>query len=220
MIPLDDEDLDALLSAHAGPSESELSAERYLRFIRECQRDEELRRRLQLEIGLKGPRAFIIETVAPLITLVGRTWADGGLEIRHEHFLTEILEDQLHGIRESVPPVDDAPVVLFATLPEESHGLGLQMAAAFAALAGARASILGIDVPIAEIVAAAGDARAVAVCVSVSLARAGVATDRELAKLRSSLPDDIHLVVGGRGSRGPRRGPRDVIYFESLAPSA
>lgn len=215
VISLSDDALDELLAESAPNGSRDEPASRYLPFIL-AYRDEELRRALQLEIGLQGPRAFILDIVSPLLTLVGRGWADGELEIRHEHFLTEILEDLLRGIRESIRSADHAKVVLLATLPGEDHGLGLQMAAAFAALSGIRTSILGTDVPLTEIIAASADSGASAVCVSVSLANAGVATDRTLAQLRAGLPAELPLVVGGRGARGPRRGPRDVVYLESL----
>ena len=87
---------------------------------------------------------------------------------------------------------------------------------ATAALSGVRASILGTDVPIPEILAAARDTDAASVCISISLARSGVATDRLLSNLRQGLPDSVSLVAGGSGARGPRRGPRHVVYLETL----
>jgi len=39
-----------------------------------------------------------------------------------------------------------------------------------------------------------------------------VDTDRVIADLRRLLPEEVRLLVGGRGARGVRRGPRGVDY--------
>ncbi|MHC4816671.1 MAG: B12-binding domain-containing protein, partial [Planctomycetota bacterium] len=46
-----------------------------------------------------GPDAFLEQRVAPLLHTVGRRWVDGTLEMRHEHFLTEVLQDFLRARR-------------------------------------------------------------------------------------------------------------------------
>jgi methylmalonyl-CoA mutase cobalamin-binding subunit len=107
-------------------------------------------------------------------------------------------------------------VVLLCTLEGEGHGLGIQMASIVATLAGTRTSLLGTSTPNDEIRAAAVESRARAVLVSVSLATGGIDTDRQVAALREALPEDVLLVLGGRGARGVRRGPRGVTYVEDL----
>ncbi len=149
------------------------------------------------------------------MTRVGRAWADGVLEIRHEHFLTALLEDFLRGVRQEYE-AEGRAAVLLATLSGESHGIGLQMVALETVLAGATPRILGTDTPNAEIAAAARECGARVVAISVSLASGGVATDRVLADLRRVLPEDVRLVVGGRGARRGRRGPRGVDYVDGL----
>jgi methanogenic corrinoid protein MtbC1 len=115
-----------------------------------------------------------------------------------------------------MPEEAAGPTILLTTLPGEIHRLGLQMAAAMVALAEARPSLLGIETPPEEIAAAAEDVGADAVCISVSLATAGVGTDRVLARLRKLLPREIPIVVGGRGARGGRRGPRGITWLADL----
>jgi MerR family transcriptional regulator, light-induced transcriptional regulator len=212
---LDEDELGELLRGGMALERSDESLSRHVELIRSYQ-DEELRIALRVEMALHGPRSFLSDTAAPLLRLVGRLWADGQLEIRHEHFTTEIVTDLVRQIRESHEPAAKAAVLLFATLPGEMHGIGLQMAAAMAALSDIRPSILGIDVPVPEIVAATEDSGAKAVCVSVSLANGGPATDRLLAELRSELPPEVELMVGGAGSRGIRRGPRGITWLNHL----
>lgn len=163
-----------------------------------------------------GPAAFLAERVAPLLTAVGRAWADGRLDIRHEHFVTEVLEDTLRSFRFRLSAAVDGPRVVLATLPGEGHGLGLQIVGVMCALDGIRASNLGVDIPLDEIARAARETDATAVAISVSLATGGIETDRKLAALRRLLPPGVQLAVGGRGARGVRRGPRGIRYIKDL----
>ena len=104
-----------------------------------------------------------------------------------------------------------------ATLSGESHGIGLQAVAILCALNEVTPRILGTNTPKVEIVGAVEDTGAAGVALSVSLATGGIQTDREIAELRKLLPEHVRLVVGGRGARGARRGPRGVEYAEDLA---
>jgi methanogenic corrinoid protein MtbC1 len=176
----------------------------------------EVRQAMLAEAAALGPRAFVTERVAPLVTAVGRAWADGDFDVRHEHLLTGILEDVLRRVRDEHAEPRRGPTLVLATLPGERHALGLQMVALMAALAGVRTLHLGPDVPVGEIVRAAVEARARAVAISVSLATGGIQTDRTLAELRAALPAEVRLVIGGAGARGVRRGPRGVEYVGTL----
>jgi hypothetical protein len=91
------------------------------------------------------------------------------------------------------------------------------MLALVATLHGRAFHLIGSDTPSEEIDAAARETNAAAVVLSVSLATGGVETDRRLAALRAMLPDEVALVAGGAGARGPRRGPRGVVHLEDLA---
>jgi len=215
VIPLDDESLDALIADDVDRGEADPELTAMLDMVRTSD-EARLRQALMREIERVGPRAFITDVVAPLSTAVGRLWADGELEIRQEHFATEILEDLLRQLRESMPEEAARPIVLLTTLPGEVHRLGLQMAAAMVALAEARPSLLGNETPLEEIAAAVEDIDADSVCISVSLATAGVATDRELGRLRKLIPTATPIVVGGQGARGGRRGPRGITWIEDL----
>ncbi len=163
-----------------------------------------------------GARRFLMELLGPTLERIGRAWADGEIHIRHEHFVSEIIDDELRRLRTSLSPNTEGPAICFASLSGELHGLGIQIAALCAVMSGARAHVLGIDVPIYEVDAAARDVGATAVGISVSLATGGVETDRHIAELRTRLPDSVRVIVGGHGARGVRRGPRDVEYVESL----
>lgn len=176
----------------------------------------ELRQVLRSTAAELGLRAFLTDLVVPLIEVLGRAWADGLLSVRHEHFLSNVIEDELRAHRTTFSTDPGGPVVAFATLSGERHGLGLHVVALLAAMHGVQARVLGVDTPREQIAAAARESGAHAVAISVSLATGGVETDRRLAELRAALPEDTTLVVGGQGARGVRRGARGVAYVDSL----
>jgi hypothetical protein len=90
--------------------------------------------------------------------------------------------------------------VLFATLPDEGHGLGLQMAALVAAAGGLRAVYLGTDVPLRDLVAVAREVAPAAVAVSASAWSPRRRTEARLARLRDRLPRGTRLLAGGAGA--------------------
>ncbi len=163
-----------------------------------------------------GAVRLLDQRVAPLLTRVGALWRDGTLKIRHEHFVTEVMQDFLRRLRSEFEVSFKSPTIVLATLPDEEHGLGVQMCAVAATTVGVRPHILGRCTPIAETVAATQECDAKAVGIGVSLSSAGIETDRQLALLRQSLPAACELVVGGVGARGTRRGPRGIEYFSDL----
>jgi MerR family transcriptional regulator, light-induced transcriptional regulator len=207
--------LESLLSGGDGHGKPSREVAALLASLRGM-RGEALDRALRRDAERLGPREFLRARVTPLLEAVGRAWADGRLEVRHEHYVAEVVEDRLRDLRTGVALPADAPPVVLSTLPGELHGLGLQMAALTCALRGVRPHVLGVDTPLPDIAGAAAHLRARAVLVSVSLATGGVATDRLLAALRGALPPRLPLVVGGAGARGARRGPRGVEFVEDL----
>ena len=52
--------------------------------------------------------------------------------------------------------------------------------------------------------------------VSVSLVHDGADTHRQLKELRKKLPEDLEVVAGGTGRRGPRRGPSGVRIIRRM----
>lgn len=215
VLKLDEAELDALLAEAADdPGETEESR-RLLDWARDF-RGMELRAAFEARWDPKDAIGFLSKRVVPFLRLVGREWADGKLDIRHEHFATEILQDTLRRLRAGYPRKGDRGGALLTTLSGERHGLGLQMAGLLCASLGFPYHILGVDSPHEEIVSAAAELDTAIVGISVSLNSGGVETDRQLGALRRMLPEDVHLIVGGDGARGVRRGPRGVEYAADL----
>jgi len=193
VVPLSKEQLVGLLSLVPAEEASSEEREDWLEevfallsgFAREG-----LRRLLQREAMSMGAMAFVEERVLPLLRAVGEAWHRGELHIRHEHFTTELIEDTLRQMRSS----------LLCTLPNEQHGLGLQIVALVLALHRRPFQIVGVQTPVEEIVAVARGLSSLAVGVSVTQHTATKETGVMLQELRQQLPDHIALWIGGAGA--------------------
>ena len=165
---------------------------------------ERLKRSFQSDWARLGPLEFLEQRAAPFLTAVGQAWEEGSLDVRHEHFGSSVLGDFLRAVR---LPLDDrasGPIVALATLPGELHGLGLQMAALVFAMAGWRTLVLGVDTPLAQIVALAREAPLGAVALSCVQPR-GRTTATAIRGLRQRLPRRIPLLIGGAGAPSAAR---------------
>ena len=149
-----------------------------------------------------GPRAFITELAHPLAVRVGELWAQGVLEVRHEHLASACLTSQLHLLLGALDDGERSPSVLLATLPGEPHLLGLDMVAVYLAANLAAPHVLGADTPPAQIVSAAIAFDVDAVGISISPAAERRAAARALKLLVETLPSSIELWLGGAGAPG------------------
>jgi DNA-binding transcriptional MerR regulator/methylmalonyl-CoA mutase cobalamin-binding subunit len=159
---------------------------------------ESLRDGLRQAVASLGPKRFVTDVAAPLVQATGNAWHEGRISVRHEHLLTATLSTQLRLLLAAYEQPRGGPVALLTTLPHEQHGLGIEMAGLYLALNGFTIRLLGVDTPIAEIVAAALGLRADVVGISVSTAAEPRATVTALRSLLSQLPARVELWLGGR----------------------
>jgi methanogenic corrinoid protein MtbC1 len=196
--PVEDDTLEPLLRAAAA-----------------CDADA-LRRILLADWAALGPLGFLDRRVGPFLNAVGRAWAHGTLDVRHEHFVTDRLDDLLRRLRAPFDEQATGPTVVLTTLPGEAHALGLVMASLLLATAGLRVVSLGSQTPIDEIEALATDLGARAVAISLSSATRGAASRRALTALRRRLPSRIQMVVGGDGAPSSLEGVLTLGGFGDL----
>src|SRR5688572_691090 len=64
---------------------------------------ERLKRAFQSDWARLGPLEFLEQRAAPFLRAVGEAWADGSLDVRHEHFASSVLGDFL---RAGILPLD------------------------------------------------------------------------------------------------------------------
>jgi len=180
---------------------------------------DKLRRRLRKLHARLGAASFIDDCVGPLFDRIGSLWAAGSLEVRHEHFGSEILEDLLRSLREEAlrrrRRRKGVGELLLTSLPGERHGLGLLMVSLLAAEERIRSRLLGPDTPMDQIVRAASEGRVHALGLSISLASQGPATHRMLGDLRERVPQRVRMLIGGSGARGPRRPIPGILVLQS-----
>jgi methanogenic corrinoid protein MtbC1 len=156
-------------------------------------------------LALLGWKAFLQQTVSPLLDRVGMAWAEGRIGVHHEHLATEVLEDFLRELRLECEVLPGRGAVLLCSLPGERHRLGLLMAAIAYATQGLRTELLGVDLPVASIAQAARTLKVDRVAVSLSIQSSGEPTRRLLLDLQERLPPDCQLVIGGQGAARTRR---------------
>jgi len=171
---------------------------------------------LHSEAAVLGLPTFLRERVTPLLDEVGDAWGRGDIEIRHEHFLTGVLEDELRRLRSPLEPTTTGRPVVIATLPNELHGLGLQIAALAIVTAGRSVRVLGPNLPVEEIVQAATTLDAAAVGLSVSSFAEPNETWREITAVREQLPAEVALWLGGAGASSLKNLPGGVEITSSL----
>jgi methanogenic corrinoid protein MtbC1 len=167
-----------------------------------------LDRELRRTIARHGIPAFLQEIVPNLMHRIGEEWQAGRLTIAHEHLASAaVLAIILEAMR-SVPEAPGAPRLLVTTPAGERHAVGAALAAAAAALDGWTIIYLGVDVPAADIVAAASASSADAVALSIVHTDNTAAVVRELHAVRAAMPATIPLLAGGAAA---------ILMAETLA---
>lgn len=182
----------------------------------------ELRLKMAQSLLQLGLRRFVLEVVAPLTTLVGDTWAAGGLAIFEEHLFAELLQsvmrNAIFAANQQVNHADAIPRILLTTVPQERHGLGLLMAEALFALEGAHCVSLGVQTPLADIVEAARVQRADIVALSFSSVMSPRAAVDNVIELQSRLGPHVQVWAGGSCAALARRqlGPNCVLDLDDI----
>lgn len=171
---------------------------------------------LKHHYAYQGMEAFVLKTLVPLVSIVGKRWAAGKLQVFQEHFLSAQLIAFLNTEMSRLQKNAKKPVVLLATLPGEEHTLGLLMVAALLSSRGITTINLGAEVPMDQIGHAVEQFCADIVGVTFSGAYQYSNIRMHLLELRDLLPDDVDIWTGGEGVRRLRKLPVGVTKFNSL----
>ncbi len=176
----------------------------------------ELRQQLESLLWQQGMQSFLSKTVAPLTHAVGEAWFSGRIGVLDEHLYVEQLRGLLLEAVSALLPVTGSSRALLTTLPGEQHGIGMLMAACMFALEGIEPILLGVQLPLEEIVRGATEQHCSIVGISCSsyMHRRTIAT--HLVRLRKMLPEPIALWAGGSGLNGMALLPCSIRLFSSL----
>ncbi len=158
-----------------------------------------LRAELRQAAVMLGPKRFLAEVAHPVCVRVGELWAEGKLEVRHEHLMSDCLSAQLRVMMSAYDERVGAPRVLLSTLPDELHGLGLAMAQVYLAASQVTPICLGVNTPREQIVKAARGHAADAVGLLVTEASDLKATKSHIRWMLRELPSRVQIWVGGAG---------------------
>ena len=138
------------------------------------------------------------QLLTPLLRELGHRWEDGEGSVAEEHFFGCYLRNKLGArFHHRTKPVD-GPTLIVACLPGDRHETGLLLFALAANEAGFRTILLGADLPLGELPAAARKTKAAGVVLSglVAIDPSEYDTDIGTVAQRISCP----VFVGGRAS--------------------
>jgi MerR family transcriptional regulator, light-induced transcriptional regulator len=177
---------------------------------------DDLGNELRRALARFGLVLFMEQVCAPLMRRIGEEWHGGRLSPAQEHHATATIQDIIASTMRGLAISAGTSSLLVATLPGERHAIGAAMVAAAAASEGWRVLYLGTDLPAPDIAFAAIEAGVDAVAISVVFVedRRGVST--QLAELRSALPANVKVLVGGSAA-SVIAIPEAVQLVESLS---
>ncbi len=159
---------------------------------------------------------FVEQEAAPLAREVGALWASGQLSVYAEHVFSDVLNHILRMPHPQERTNQAPPRILLSALAGERHTLGLDMARAVLASLGEASITIAVDLPTADIVAAASSYRATVVGITASLAYPPKLLAANIAELRQKLPESIRLWAGGAGVVRLPRLPEGVIQITNM----
>jgi methanogenic corrinoid protein MtbC1 len=157
-----------------------------------------------------GMRRLVLELLAPAARVVGERWAAGDLQIFEEHLFTRAVTRFLDGATSRAGRAAARPSVLLATLPGEPHGLGLLMVEALLREKGRPTLNLGVEVPLEQLAEATLETAIETVALSFSSSYPYAQIRQNLVELRSRIPVDTEIWVGGAGVQRLKRLPAGV----------
>lgn len=198
-----------VLVASQAPSPAEAATPTMATLLAALGRDEVplLRAQLRQAAVMLGPKRFLVEVAHPICVRVGELWAEGKLEVRHEHMLSECLSAQLRILMSAYEDRPGAPRILLTTLPNERHGIGLEIVEVYLAASQVTPVLLGVETPAEQIVKAARSHAVDAVGLLVTQASDLKATKNHVRWMLGELPRRVRIWVGGAG--GAELGIRD-----------
>lgn len=159
-----------------------------------------LRAELRQAAVVLGSKRFVMEVAQPIALRVGELWLEGKLEVRHEHMMSACLSAQLRVLMAAYEERESAPRVLLTTLPNERHGLGLEMIEVYLAVHQITPRVLGVDTPAEQIVKAARSHAVDAVGLLVTGASDLKATAKHVRWMLEELPRRVPIWIGGGGA--------------------
>lgn len=138
------------------------------------------------------------ELLTPLLMELGRRWEDGEGTVAEEHFFGCYLRSKLGARFHHRVRAQDGPKLLLACLPGDRHETGLLLFALAANDAGYQTIVLGADMPLDELPAAARKTRCAAIVLSGLVAPDSATLKGDLSACVRKC--NVPVFIGGRAS--------------------
>jgi DNA-binding transcriptional MerR regulator len=161
-----------------------------------------------------GPLNFLVGYIVPFLEKIGDGWCDGDVTIGQEHFATQLTNNFLSSKWRQLNIRKDGPKVVLATLPEETHSIGILMCAVVTSLTNFKIVFLGPDTPMKDIVKTTKNCQARLLGLSASGCVDSRKTINQLGQIRRGLNKKTNIAVGGKGAPDVSSG---VACFDNLS---
>jgi len=138
------------------------------------------------------------EVMLPVLHAIGERWAHNEIGVAEEHFATSVLQARLLSVASGWQTGPGPPAVL-ACAPRELHSIALACLGLGLRSRGWTVFYLGQDTPVAAMERIAQHVHPRVVVISAALPERLV----ELAEDPPMFPDDVAVVVAGRGASEP-----------------
>lgn len=160
-------------------------------------RADECEQLLTLAAATLPQQQLIGEMLEPLLREVGDRWHRGELSIAQERLVSGCVRKHVALLLDIFDRCARRQVIVFATLSDERHELGLLMSAMVCASRGFKCRYLGPDLPPGEIARAANGLGAAVVALSVVMRDGLDETFDGIAELVAQLDPRTALWIGG-----------------------
>ena len=213
----------ALLGRGLRTSDISKRAEEWTQGIVEAARrmdEQTLQRTLDYAFDALEPEHAVERVVVAAQRRIGALWSSGQCTIASEHMATGIFVYRLRSLvdAEASQTSPRALRILCACFPGERHELGLLAVGYSLAIRGARITMLGADLPFADLHQACALLAPRAILLSVSSRSLFAASKVELLDFREQLGATTAVVLGGSGA--PRYDPALERSAVMLVPPA
>jgi DNA-binding transcriptional MerR regulator len=155
---------------------------------------------LSMALALLPLPQVVDEVLVPALLEVGERWHAGAFTVAQERIVSNAAKRQVSLVLDTYNRIASGPPIVFATLTDERHELGILMCALLAAARGVRCQYLGPDLPPADAAVFADRVGAAAVVLSFVRRESSAAAEALLAEFLKRLPRSIAVWIGGQGS--------------------
>lgn len=217
IILLEASELEGLLhSKYLTPMEPAPGLEEELLAALKSHEAHQVREYLSHQLVRMGLQSFILTFLQYANPLVGDAWMRSLIEVHEEHLYTEQVQALIRNAIGNLRPGTQAPRVMLATPPDESHSLGMLMVEALLRLDYVDAVCFGTHMPVRDLVMAAHKHQMDIIGLSFSASYPSSKAVEFLEELRFRLPPSVDIWAGGSALRSSRRHVEGIECFHDL----